>query len=261
MKKIALLLIGLGFFAASCSGDDSGGENNNGNATNFLPLTSGNYWVYDVQGSLQDGRDSLYVANDTVIGSNTYKKLKTRFLASGFFSGALGNNGVRVSGDELLVSGSATIPFSEEFPVSIAISDFTIFKEGAANNTQLDNVSGTINQTYEGIPLNLDYALTTIAKENLATYSVNNQTYTNVKRVETKLSLEISATITGIPFPITLMNDQDVLVSSQYYAEGIGVVHVDTAFQYQLEQLPIELPIPQSGSESQEEILVDYEVE
>lgn len=258
MKKITLLLFGLGFFAVSCSSDDNG-NTSEGESTNFLPLTDSNYWVYDVSGSIQDGRDSLYVANDTVIGSNTYKKLKTRFLASGFFSGALGNNGVRISGDELLVSGSATIPFSEEFPVSIAISDFTIFKEGAANNTQLDNVSGTINQTYEGVPLNIDYTLTTTARENLATYSVNNQMYNNVKRIETKLSLAISANLQGLPIP--LMSDQDVLISSQYYAEGIGVVHVDTNFQYELGPLGAQLPIPQSGSESQEEILADYSVE
>ncbi|MGQ2985330.1 hypothetical protein [Flavobacterium sp.] len=259
MKKIGSLLILLGFFVVSCSSDDSNGNNNNGNATNFLPVATGNYWVYDVQGSLQNGRDSLYVANDTVIGNNTYKKLKTKFLASGFFSGALSNNGTRISGDELLVSGSATIPFSEEFPVSIAISDFKIFKEGAANNTQLDNVSGTINQTYEGVPLTIDYTLTTTAKENLATYSVDDQTYTNVKRIETKLSLAISANFQGLPIP--LMSDQDVLISSQYYAEGIGVVYVDTRFQYELGPFGAQLPIPQSGSETQEEILIDYEVE
>ncbi|MCW4470177.1 hypothetical protein OGH69_14460 [Flavobacterium sp. MFBS3-15] len=261
MKKFGLLLLSIGFFAVSCSSDDSNGSNNNGDATNFLPLAAGNYWVYDVPGSIQDGRDSLYVANDTVIGSNTYKKLKTRFLATGFFSGAMSNNGVRASGDELVLSGSAAIPFSEDFPATIAVSDFTIFKQGAAANTLLDEVSGTITQQYEGIPLNLNYELGTTAKENLATYSINNQTYTNVKRVETVLNLEITATIEGIPFPLTIMSAQDVVISSQYYAEGIGVVHVVTDFQYELGQLPFELPIPQTGSESQEEILVDYSVE
>ncbi len=262
MKKIGLVLLGLGFFAVSCSSDDSNNDNNNGNATNFLPLSAGKYWVYDVTGTLQDGRDSLYVANDTIIGVNSYKNLKTKFQANGFFSGALSNNSARVAGDELLVSGEVSIPLSEEFPVSIAISDFTIFKEGASANTVFDNVSGTIQQEYEGIPLSLDYTLTTRAKDDRATYTINNQTYTDVKVVETVLNLKISATLTGIPIPLTLMDSQDVLVSNQYYADGIGVVHVVTDFQYNLNAaFSSQLPIPQSGSENQEEILVDYQAE
>ncbi|WP_294819355.1 hypothetical protein [uncultured Flavobacterium sp.] len=261
MKKIGILLLGLGIFAASCSSDDNGDSNATGTETDFLPATTGNYWVYDVQGSLQNGRDSLYVANDTLIGAATYKKLKTRFLPNGFFSGALSNNGMRVSGDEILVSGSATIPFSEEFPVSIAISDFTIFKESAAANTVLDNVSGTIEQSYEGIPLSFKYTLTTRARADRDSYTVNNQTYTNVKEVETVLNLEILSNIPGIPLPFTLMDPQDVVISSQFYAEGVGVVHVATDFQYELEQLPLPLPIPLTGAESQEEILVDYQAE
>lgn len=260
MKKIGLLLAGLNFFAISCSSDDSGDNNNSGPDTNFLPLATGNYWVYDAPGSLQSGRDSLYVANDTVIEGNTYKKIKTLGMPFGFFSGAMSNNSVRVSGDELLVSGSASVPFSEEFPVSISISDFVIFKEGASANTILDNVSDSFTQTYEGLPLEFDYKLSTRSLEDLPSYAINGEDYTNVKKVQTVLNLKISVSFEGIPIPVPILDAQDVVVSTQYYAQGIGVVHVVTDIQYELEDMPMPVPIPASGSEHQEEILEHYNV-
>jgi hypothetical protein len=264
MKKIAsLLLLSIGVFAVSCSSDDSNDNNNTNPVTDFLPLANGNYWVYDVDNeTLEDGRDSLYVANDTVIGVNTYKKLKTKLPANGFFSGALSNNSVKISGDELLVSGEAAIPFSADFPVSIAIFEFTIFKEGAAANTMLDQVNGTMTQDYQGYPLDFDYTMTTTAKGDLATYTVNGQEYTNVKKIETTLQLKISTTFEGIPTPITILQQQNVLTSMQYYAEGIGVIHVTSDLQYHLEPALASLvpDIPQSASEHQEETLDTYHV-
>ena len=60
------------------------------------------------------------------------------------------------------------------------------------------------------------------------------------------------------------MPAQDVVVSTQYYAENIGVVHVVTDFEYELNDLsqyPIELPIPEASAVHQEEVLVNYSVE
>jgi len=262
MKRIGFLLFSIGFFAASCSSDDSN-SNATGTSTNFLPLTAGNYWVYDVESeTLGNGRDSLYIANDTVIGVSAYKKLKTRFLPNGFFSGAMNNNSLRIAGDELIVSGEVTVPFSQDFPVSIPIFEFTIFKENAAANAMLDQVTGTMSQTFQNYPLDFDYTLTTTARDNLATYSINGHNYTNVKKVETALKLEISTTIQGIPLPLIVLQEQNVLTSTQYYAEGIGVVHVTSNFQYQLDPLlGSQLPIPQSATEEQEEVLSDYNAE
>ena len=73
MKKSAFLVTLLtSILFISCSSDDSG------TGSNFeTPLTIGNYWTYDVEGQAGITRDSLYISNDTVIGSNTYKKFKT----------------------------------------------------------------------------------------------------------------------------------------------------------------------------------------
>jgi hypothetical protein len=263
MKKAYLLFI-LSAFIVSCSDDDS--DNNTGPtpSVEFFPSASGDYWVYDVPGTLQDGRDSLYVANDTVIGSNTYKKFKTGNLATGFFTGALSNNGVRYAGGKIMVSGTTSVNFAEEFPLNVGVSDFVIFKYETDNNEILDNETGTIEEVFDNYPVELNYSLTTKAKEDLATYTVNGQQYANVKQVETTLELEIVVMfdVGGIQVPFTILDEQPVMVSRQYYAENIGVVHVVTDVTYELNNVPgYELPMPQTGSEHQEEILVDYNVE
>ncbi len=268
MKRISLFAILAAFLAIGCS-DDSNDSSNDTSTTNFLPLQTGNYWVYDVEGSAVNGRDSLFISGDTLITGNTYKKLKTENPAFGFYSNALRNNGIRKSGDRLLLTGAADFGFASEFPLSINVSDYTIFKENATAGQQLASVSGTVTQPYDGYSIVFNYTLSSTAKASEASHTVNGEVYQNIHPVETKLSLNVVAqfTVSGITIPYTIMPQQDVVVSTQYYAENIGAVHVVTNINYQLADLSalagagVELPLPQSGSDSQEEKLDVYHLE
>jgi hypothetical protein len=259
MKKLYFLLIAGAALSLSCSNNDDATANTvpPGEGT-FLPVTTGNYWVYNVQGSLENGRDSLYVSNDTVIGAYTYKKLKTKETPSGFFSGALNNNGIRKEADKLLVTGSTSVNFSEEFPFSIAITDLVMFKESAINGEELGRVTGSLNQNYNSINFKLDYALTTTAKEDVASMTVNGEVFTNVKTVETKINLKISL----VDFPAEILPAQDVLISQQYYAENVGVVKTTSTFTYQINStLAVSFGIPASANETQQELITNYNAE
>ena len=266
MKKTFLLLATLGFVAVSCSDDDSSDTTPSVTTSAYLPMDSGNYWVYDVESSVMNGHDSLYVANDTVIGGTTYHRLETGALPTGFFPGAMRNNGVRASDGKLLLSGTATVNFTEELPFSIAVDDFVFFNENADTDDILDTETGTIEQEIEGYDVEMDYTLTAKAKEGIAMYTVDGQTYNNVKPVELRLNVEVVVNYTfgGVPLPVTIIDSQDVVISTQYYAEGVGMVHAVTNFQYDMaDNIPdnVEVPLPQSGEESQEEILVNFNVE
>ena len=64
--------------------------------------------------------------------------------------------------------------------------------------------------------------------------------------------------IINTPFTVSILDSQDVIVSTHYYAEGVGMIYSKTAINYQLNQLPQgagELPIPQQGSSTIEEFL------
>ncbi|OYU80063.1 MAG: hypothetical protein CFE23_11000 [Flavobacterium sp. BFFFF1] len=258
-NKLLLMAAACGLMMSCSSSDESNGTTN----TYFLPLTTGNYWVYDVSGSQNlAGRDSLYIEKDTIINAKTYSKFKTEVTPTGFFSTTLNGNAVRKENGKLYLTGSAGLNFGNALPVNLDVTDFVVLDENASPNQQLGVLNGSLSQDFQGIPLTITYNLKATAGENLASYSTPNGTaYNNVKKVVTVLNLSINATFGG--FPIAILPTQDVVTSTQYYAEGIGMVYASTNITYTLNDLSllqIQLPIPQSDSQNQKEELDNYNI-
>lgn len=265
MKTKFLLILCLTFYVISCSSDSS--NDSNSTPSTSLPLNSGNYWTYDVYNHATTNapetwtRDSLYVANDTLINGISLKKMKTLNTPSGFFSGTLNNNGLRVDGNTMKISGS--VDFSAGLPTSLAfgVSDFIILKENANIGEQLSSTSGTFDQTISGYPLTFNYTLRSEANGSQSTMISDGITYADITKTKVILNLKITTTISGFTF--TLMNAQDVLVSNQYYSKNIGMVYNQTQINYSLNSLPPpapQLPIPTTGSQTQEEFLDVYQI-
>jgi len=260
MKKTFSLLFAAAFFAVSCSSNDDAATSPAATDTSYAPLTRGSYWFYDVPGSLENGSDSLYIANDTVIAAKTYKKFKTKDTPFGFYSSALSNNGVRKEADKLLVTGSAALSLAEAVPFNIGVTDLVIFKESAQNNEELSNVAGTITQNYSGIPVIIDYTLITTAKLDVASLTVNGHAYTNLKTVQTTIFVKLSTTLGGVTVP--LVDNQNIVTSTRYFAENIGAVKTVTDFKYTIPQIyATRFGIPATSNQHQEELLLRYNIE
>ncbi|MUV03797.1 hypothetical protein GN157_08760 [Flavobacterium rakeshii] len=259
MRKNHYLLLLLSLFIISCSNDD---DSNGSQVNNAIPLSTGNYWVYDVNVAGTTGRDSLYIANDTVINAITYKKFKTKDFPIGFYSIALNNNALRNVDGKILLSGGIDTGIPE-IPVDLTVSDFVVFDPNAVTGSILSTFNGQNEQELEGFDVNISYALTAEAGDNYTSYSTpDGQSYNNVKAVEVKLSLKVAVTIPDVPIPFTILPTQDVLISTQYYANGIGMIHTVTDMQYELaDTFGIELPLPQSFEEHQEEALSVYNIQ
>jgi hypothetical protein len=264
MKKLHFF-VGLLFISVmfSCSNDDSSSENSSNFST---PLTVGSYWTYDVEGQAGSNRDSLYIDSETTINSNAYKVFKTRDdLAIGFYSSSLRNNAVRELNGKLLLTGDLAITAGETLPISLdlTLNDFIIFDKNASNNQALNTSpkTGTINETINEYPLTINYSLQSFGGETLSSYTTNGVTYTNVKSTKIKLNVSITTVITilGSPQTITALAAQDVLVSTQYLADGIGVVYTNTVTSYNLNSyIANELGIPPTDTQTQEEFLDTY---
>jgi hypothetical protein len=64
--------------------------------------------------------------------------------------------------------------------------------------------------------------------------------------------------VINTPVTITILNPQNVIVSTQYYAEGVGMIYSKTDVNFELNdfsQFDVDLPIPQEGSSTIEEFL------
>lgn len=249
----------------SCSSDTVSGSDSS-NQTNYFPLALRNYWKYRVLTNNVTQTDSLYVSNDTTINTKVYKKFKTRTTPIGFFSNSMNKNAARIDGGRILLTGSIGFNFGSALPLDLSINDYVIFQENASNNQDLGSVSGVINQTVQNYPLTINYTLKSTNIESLPTFSSNGRVYTDVKKIKTVLNAKISTSLTvaGIPFPVvvSILDQQDVVTSYQYYSKTIGMVYTNTNISYSLNSLPagITLPLPSTGSQNQEEFLQTYDV-
>ncbi len=258
MKKLIYLSLSI-LILCSCRNESVELENGITSSNVYLPMNAGNYWTYKVLGADID-RDSLYIQKDTTIAGNAYKKLKTKVLPFGFYSTGLNQNSIRKSGDKILVTGKANLDFIASFPINLSLTDFIAFKEVTNNNEEIDSKSGVIEQTVSGFPLKVEYTLKTIGLAPLSGFTTSEgKTYADVKPIKMIVTAKIiyNATIAGVPVAIPILNTQDVITSTQYFAKNKGMVFAKTVLNYQLQPLPagINLGIPTSENETQEEFL------
>lgn len=257
MRANYFLLLLFSVFLFSCSSDSDDSSSNN--VPFNLTLTDGDYWTYDVNGDAGASRDSLYVANDTVINGKTYKKFKTKDLPTGFYSSSLNNNGVRKDGNKLLLSGTLELGANQGLPSNITISldDFVIFNPNANQGTTLDSFSGSFQQTVGSYPLTVNYTLKSKSGTNYSSYTSSGDVYNNVKTTIITLDMSVTTVLSG--FTITVLNNQQVLNSEQFIAENIGVFKTNTVFTYNMDAtLASQIGIPASTTQNQDEILDTY---
>lgn len=261
--KTKLVFLGIVATLISCSTESSDSE-----ATkDYFPLKISNFWTYKVIGTNVDGTDSLYISNDTIINLKSYKKFRVKNWPLGFFSNSLNNNAVRKDGDRILLTGTAGMQFGATLPIDIVLDDFVVFKQNASENQLLDNLTGVLEQDFEGIPVTINYTLKSIAAETLPEFaSADGNNYTDVKSVKTLLVLKISAVyeiIPGFSQNILILDTQEVMTSTQYFAKDIGVVYASTTIQYALEQFPVDpgLPFPETYNENHKEYLKTHTVD
>ncbi|MFD2890619.1 hypothetical protein ACFS5J_01140 [Flavobacterium chuncheonense] len=265
MKLTKFIFIGLTGLLFSCSSSDDSNNGSNNNSTPFaLSLEIGNYWNYDVTDSSGNTfRDSLFISKDTLINGINYKKFETDGIPAGFYSSTLNNNGVRKDGNKLLITGDFSVNAGTGVPVNLDLSvvDFVIFDADASNNQMLNSQpqTGNIQQTVQGVLLDIDYELNTYGGETLATYDVNGITYSNVKTSKVKVTMTIGASYQGVQISNNILTNNEVLVATQYVAENIGVIYNDTQINVNLNaQIATLMGTPQNTSQQQNEKLDTY---
>lgn len=258
MKNTFLLTILLSTFLFSCSPSDS---NSNASITvDYFPLKISNGWKYKVDTAGIINHDSIFVAKDTIINTFVYKKIESKVAPVGFMSNSLNNNSLRIDGNKILMTGKPNLNFVAGLNVDLSLTDFIILKSGANANETLSSVSGTINQVYNNYPIQIEYTLKSVAQTDLATYtSPNNANFQDVKAVKTILNIKVTTVQFG--FPITVLEPQDVIISTQYFAKNIGVVHANTVYNYTLNSgLGNALGIPQTGNRVINEFIDTYKI-
>lgn len=268
MKNKFLFLLFTSILLGGCSSDD----NSEGNPPTqeqgiFFPQQQGNYWVYDVNSTQGEGRDSLYISGIHTNNEQTYYTFSTQSNPPfGFYSSMMVSGESRTSDSKVYISGSISMAdiFGGEFTdYTIDFQDFLFFDTGASQGQTLDSNSGEFEIPYsEEMTFSVQYTLSAKVGQNYSDYTTpSGDIYEDVNSVVIAVSAKITANInffgTIIPYP--LLNTQDVISSTQYYANNIGMMFATTDFQYNLNEIDgFAMPIPKTYFSNTTEELDHY---
>lgn len=236
--SIAFVLISL----ISCSSDDTS-INDTNNAT-YFPLTTGNEWNYTNTSTAEGGIENTNEETLTITtqNNNAYSfSSSANMLERGVITGILVNGSLTKQNGKLIYNGEYVVDLSS-FDIenlNIPIDNLVVYDVNASAGDALSTISNTINQTLnlqgQDIPLSITYSLNTIQHEILESYTVNNTSYENVLKADVSLNLVVNASLVVVTVP--LLEEQEVLTSSNYYAADVGLIYSENSASYNFEDL------------------------
>ena len=264
MKKIALLLVLI--LIVSCSTSDDNGGTSILETSNYFPLTLSSYWNYNNENEEGIARDSLYTASIEVLNGLNYTKLIASEPISGFMTSMMSQSLMRTSESKLFLNGEFGTPIIEGFPnISIPLTDLIIYDKEAENGTLLSEEIGEIVEVIDAIPISINYTISTIqgdiVDEGTGAFTANKVlTSSIILNLSISTNIEILGTVIVIP----ILQAQDVLKTTNYFASNVGLIFSESLIEYELEDLSslgIDLPIPSEDSSTTIQNIDTYKIE
>jgi hypothetical protein len=264
MKKITILLVLV--LIISCSSSDDSGENPIVETYNYFPLTLSSYWNYNNDNEQGSTRDSLYAASNEVLNGLSHTKLIASEPISGFMTSMMSQSLMRTTESKLFLNGEFGTPPIEGFPdITIPLTDLIIYDKEAGNGTVLSEVTGEIEEIISEIPIIIGYTISTIQGEILEEgYGDFTDNKVLISTIKVNLSISANIEILGTIIQIPILQAQDVVKTTNYFASSVGLIYSESLIEYQLEDLSslgIDLPIPSEASSLATQNIDTYQIE
>lgn len=263
MKKITLLFVLI--IIVSCSTNDDKQEDPVVQVYNYFPLTLSSYWNYNNENEEGIAKDSLYTSSNEVLNGLNYTKFIASEPISGFMTSMMSQNLMRTAESKLFLNGEFGTPLIEGFPdISIPLTDLIIYDKEAENGTLLSEEIGEISEIIDDIPIIINYTISTIQgdilDEGTGAFSSNKVlTSSIILNLSISTNIEILGTVIVIP----ILQAQDVIKTTNYFASGVGLIFSESLIEYELEDLSslgIDLPIPSEDSSSATQNIDTYQI-
>ena len=239
MKKI-LIFSAFILASVSCSEEDDSFLVSD---TDYFPLELENYWTYNNQlnsnTESSQGVETLSIDNQVrnrfsfsqVIDSQA--GLFTNVLASGEVCKQSGNQEIIYDGNLNLALDNNLQNF--EFP----LEDVILYDANFTQGDVMFSNAGELQQNINGFPVDFEYEISSIHKGFLISEVVNNVTYEDVFVSEINISL--SASVFLVISDFSILQKQDVIKITNYYAKDIGLIYSRVNTEIIFEDIPEQL--------------------
>lgn len=263
--------------------DNSESGNTSPPVSDFSPSGSGAYWIYDVTSSSSQvsdlnftSMDSIYVASNN--GNSFTLDANDDGIASGNMNILLANGTLNKTSTTLVFDGAIDLPENLAdlgFTQDLSIENMTLLDLNASNGEALFLSEGDFSETIDiqgvGVPVEVRSKITTTKINLHDTKTLNGTDYDNVFEGEFALNISITGTFTVgvIEQTIPILEAQDVMKTTYFYVENIGLVRAETDQGISLSSqltallslLNITLDIPTAVAIENVEELRDFSVE
>lgn len=265
-KKLLLLLSIIPFILSSCSSDDDG-IGSEDEVKNYYPLVVENNW--DFENTLSSpGQDNI-VSNEKLSvsgvlnnnGAEVYELETDNPEGSGPVTLALTQGTLMKNASNLIYSGTFALGLEQIPDLELDFENVMIYDFSASSGTEIFSTSGSLEQSYENIPLKINYTITSEMGDSFVNFNVNDETYEDVINSKLVINLEVKTIPTSeLPFPFTILQSQDAVIINNYFANNIGLIQSETETIIAFETLPIPGFSLEDLDYNTLQLLIDYSV-
>lgn len=265
MKKITFIL-GLLLIMGCSSDDDASTETETPNPnpdptpietpSNYFPLVMGNEWNYANTTEDETGtsatNETLNVEDETLVNNTPkYQLISTADNANFSITSILSSGLVYKENGRLLLTGNFNFDLEEEGNLpdfGIDFEDLVLYDENAISGSVLFNLDeGITLPEFNNITISATVQIQSKSLGTLETLEVNGVTYEDVlsSSVIVKIGVTASAIVPPLPIPITvgILDNQEVVVSTNYFANQIGLIKSETTINVEFNDLGALFPI------------------
>lgn len=232
----------------------------------YFPLAEGNSWTYTNKETVGDlpemeSEETMTAGAPTEEDNTTYYPMETdNPTGSGFATSVFTNGTLHQDGGQTFYNGEIAIAIEqlEMNPVEITLDNAVILSETASAGTELFTHEGSETQNVNigvEVPVTINYTATTTNVEFSDSYTTpNGEVYDDVLQADIVVSASTTAEYNGIDIPIML--EQNAIMVTNYYANGVGMIYSSMTRNIEFEDLSsFGLPnLPDVHSESSQEL-------
>ena len=281
MKNLRILFLSLlvTLMFGSCSSDDSDDNSNEPLVGIYFPTDQTNIWNYDVDNTSSTDPDLNFTdAPDFVSIATSNGSTFTVDVNNGGNSNGIMNE---ILSNGTLTLGSSTLAYNGELDFledlqglsdeTISLQNILLYDLNASNNTVMSEISDTIEESVDLngtiVPVTINYTIESKKISLTNSMNVGGETFRNVIKSTLRLNLDIYASIDILggnsPIDYDVIDNQDVYVIDNYFAENIGLIKSEALVSYSLAQQFVDLLalIPNNGLDISESYNVINEQE